>query len=229
MAIIEAYGLSNDTSLLLPARKGIEAIVAAQTETGGWDYGHRSERNRSDTSITGWQVMALKSAQRVGIEFPDQVYQKAADFLTEVSNEKGAIGYETTGERPWRTTLALTAAGLNAFLFADLKRDDARVQKAVGILLANLPKTPKAHGDGWRPRADIYFWYHGSLALSRLGGSEWKIWNERVKEILLKLQDKDGDLMGSWRLCGAPWSDRCGRIYFTALAIMALEVYYRYD
>lgn len=229
MALAEAYGLSNDTSLEMATRRGIEAIVAAQTGTGGWDYSHRSARDRSDTSVTGWQIMALKSARKVGIEFPEAVYTKAVDFLAEVSDEKGAIGYESAGERAWRTTNALTAAGLNAYLFVGLEADDPRIQRALAILLAKLPKAPKQIGESWSPRADIYFWYHGALALSRLGGPEWNIWNERVKPILLTLQDKQGEWKGSWKPAGTAHADRCGRIYVTALAIMALEVYYRYD
>ena len=229
MALAEAYGLSNDTSLELPTRKAIQAIVAAQTTTGGWDYSHRSAQNRSDSSVTGWQIMALKSARKVGIEFPDEVYTKAIDFLSAVSNDKGAIGYDVGGNREWRTSNALSAAGLNSYLFMGLEPTDPRVQKAVGILIANLPKAPAPIGDQWNPRADIYFWYHGALALSRLGGQEWTIWNDRVKPILLGLQDKKGDLKGSWRPAGTAHADRCGRVYVTALSIMALEVYYRYD
>jgi len=227
MALVEAYGLTNDTPLLAPAQKGIEAIVAAQNATGGWDYGPGGARG--DTSVTGWQIMALKSARRVGIEFPKEAYDNAITFLAAVTRENGAIGYDTGGTGAWRTTPALTAVGLNALLFMDVEPADPRVQKALAILLAALPRMPRPQGDAWNPHADIYFWYHGSLALSRLGGQEWAAWNARVKEILLALQDTEGDLKGSWRLAGDPWGGHAGRVYFTALAIMALEVYYRYD
>jgi hypothetical protein len=229
MAIVEAYGLTNDTPLLPPAQKGVEFIVGAQGASGGWDYQPRGARG--DTSVTGWQVMALKSARRVGIEFPNEVYERAIAFLAAVTHDDGAVGYESSGApgAAWRTTSALTAVGLNALLFMGVEQADARVQKALALTLAALPKMPRQQGNAWRPPADIYFWYHGSLALSRLGGQEWAAWNAAVKEILLALQDKEGELKGSWRLAGDPWGDHAGRVYFTALAIMALEVYYRYD
>ncbi len=229
MALVEAYGLTNDTPLLPPAQKGVEAIVAAQNSTGGWNY--QPGGGRGDTSVTGWQVMALKSARRVGIEFPKDVYEKALAFLGAVSRDDGAVGYETSGGpgANWRTTPALTAVGLNALLFMDVEQADARVQKALAIVLGTLPRMPRQKGNAWDPHADIYFWYHGSLALSRLGGPEWAAWNATAKPILLALQEKAGELRGSWRLAGDPWRDYGGRVYFTALAIMALEVYYRYD
>lgn len=228
MALVEAYGLTNDTQFLLPAQRGVDFIVGAQGMSGGWDYHPRGARG--DTSVTGWQVMALKSARKVGIPFPNEVYEKAVAFLREITREDGAVGYEIGGAGGgWRTTSALTAVGMNALLFMGAEAADPRVQKALTIILAALPKAPRPQGNGWNPRADIYFWYHGSLALSRLGGQEWAVWNARVKEILLALQDREGDLKGSWRLAGDPWGEHAGRIYFTALAIMALEVYYRYD
>ncbi|MBM4032417.1 MAG: terpene cyclase/mutase family protein [Planctomycetes bacterium] len=225
MALVEAYGLTDETEFLLPAQKGVDFIVRAQGASGGWDY--QPGGARGDTSVTGWQIMALKSAKRAGIQFPNEVYDKALAFLRQVTHEDGAVGYDTGAN--WRTTPALTAAGANALLFMEVGPADARVQKALAIMLAALPRAPRWHGNAWNPRADIYFWYHGSLALSRLGGPEWAVWNARVKEILLALQDRQGDLKGSWRLAGDPWGDYAGRIYFTALAIMSLQVYYRYD
>jgi len=226
MAIVEAYGMTGDTTLLQQATKAIEYIVAAQQECGGWDYSAAKDRNRGDTSVTGWQVMALKSAKRVGIEFPTEVMTKMRKYLAEVTRD-GAIGYTNLEdpEHKWRTSAALTAAGLNAHLFAGAERDDPAVQKAVGILLNHLPQLPKQDGDKWRPGADIYLWYHGSLALSRLGGQEWKVWNHHAKQVLLKLQGDDG----SWETNGDRWREHGGKLYFTALALLALEVYYRYD
>ncbi|MFW6163177.1 MAG: prenyltransferase/squalene oxidase repeat-containing protein [Planctomycetota bacterium] len=226
MALVEAYGMTGDTSLLQQARKAVEFIIAAQQECGGWDYSERKEKNRGDTSVTGWQVMALKSAVRAGIDVPTEVLAKMRQFLRDVTRD-GAIGYTnlTTPEKRWRTTPALTAAGLNAHLFAGAEPDDPHVQQAVAILLQNLPELPHRDGENWRPRAKAYLWYHGSLALSRLGGRAWKAWNNNVKLVLLKLQDDDG----GWEPHGDRWTKQGGKIYFTSLCLLALEVYYRYD
>jgi len=227
MAIVEAYGMTGDTTLEPPSRRAIEAIVAAQNESGGWDY--HPGGYRGDTSVTGWQVMALKSARRVGIEFDDEVLKRARDFLISITREDGAIGYDNRKDQ-WRTNAALTAAGLNAHLFAGAEPDDEWVQKAVGVLLRNLPVLPRRAGEKrWNPPARIYLWYHGSLALNRLGGFEWRVWNSRTKPLIIKLQSARGEAAGRWDTYSDRWGSHGGRIYFTALCILALEVYYRYD
>ena len=50
------------------AMKAAEYVVAAQDrESGGWRY---VPGEYGDTSIFGWQVMALHSAQQLGFEWP---------------------------------------------------------------------------------------------------------------------------------------------------------------
>ena len=44
-----------------PAQKAINVIVQAQNPSGGWRYFTNS--SDSDTSVTGWHLMALKSGQ----------------------------------------------------------------------------------------------------------------------------------------------------------------------
>ena len=65
MALAEAYGMTSDVNLRDPAQKAVNYILAHQnqdTSKGGlgWDYVGPSARN--DASVTGWNVMALKSA-----------------------------------------------------------------------------------------------------------------------------------------------------------------------
>jgi hypothetical protein len=227
MAVVEAYGMTGDTTLLQHAQLAVQAILKAQQSCGGWDYGHGTQSNRGDTSVTGWQVMALKSAARVGIEIPTGVLDKMRKFLADITRADGAIGYtnKTEPDKPWRTTHALTAAGLNAHLFAGAKHDDEAVHKAIGIILRNMPPEPRKKDDRWNPRADIYFWYHASMALCRIGGREWSAWNAHAKRLFLKLQGKDG----SWDTHGDRWEKQGGKVYFTSLCILALEVYYRYE
>jgi hypothetical protein len=231
MALVEAYALSGDTTLKQPAADAVAAICAAQQQCGGWDYGFESSNNRGDTSVTGWQVMALKSAKKAGIEFSDTVLPSARKFLASITRYDGAIGYDTVRPRPFDrddySLAALTAAGLNAHLFAGGDGKEDVLQKAVGVLLRHAPEIPKATKDGKRfsPPANIYLWYHAALALCRLGGHEWKFYNTRFKSVLLKLQKQDG----SWDCTGDRWARAGGKVYFTCLAILGLEVYYRYD
>ena len=67
IALCEAYGITKDPALKEPAEKAIKLIVASQDpQKGGWRYHPRP--GDSDTSVTGWQYMALHSARMAGME-----------------------------------------------------------------------------------------------------------------------------------------------------------------
>jgi hypothetical protein len=55
------------------------------------------------------------------------------------------------------------------------------------------------------------------------GGKDWKAWNEKMRDSLIKSQQADG----SWAPVGAH-ADVGGRLMETSLSILTLEVYYRY-
>ena len=224
MALAEAYGLTGETWLEPPTRRAVEFIVKAQNTSGGWNYSPGGDRG--DTSVTGWQIMALKSARKAGIDFDKEVFKKGTAYIASVARPDGHIRYDNqrAEEAPHP---AMTAAGLNTLLFMGSEVDGKAVLSAIDALMGKLPKKPSKTKQGtWRQAANIYLWYHGSLALSRIGGREWEAWNARVRAFLLATQHKE---KGYWHTCGDPWVSRGGRVYFTSLAILALEVYYRYD
>src|ERR1019366_8133330 len=64
IAMCEAYGLSQDPALRRYAQGGINLIVNAQHEGGGWRYG--PSKQPGDLSVAGWQIMSLKSGQMAG-------------------------------------------------------------------------------------------------------------------------------------------------------------------
>jgi hypothetical protein len=74
---------------------------------------------------------------------------------------------------------------------------------------------------------DYYYWFYGSMAMFQIGGKHWKKWREAVLEALLSHQREDGCEKGSWDPLGA-WGEEGGRVYTTALAVLALESAYRY-
>jgi len=80
-----------------------------------------------------------------------------------------------------------------------------------------------------RAQGNPYFWYQGSLAMMRVGGDAWRRWNVALQQTLLPSQAEDG----SWRAID-PYAkyardDERDRAYTTALCVLCLEVYYRYD
>ena len=68
IVLCEAYNMSKDDKLRQFAQSAINFIVYAQDKQGGgWRYFPQSP---GDTSVTGWQLMALKSGQMAGSKFP---------------------------------------------------------------------------------------------------------------------------------------------------------------
>ena len=74
---------------------------------------------------------------------------------------------------------------------------------------------------------DMYYWYYATQTMHHMGGTYWREWNYKMKRVLLALQETDGHESGSWYFDEAH-SSHGGRLYTTAMAIMTLEVYYRY-
>jgi hypothetical protein len=56
---------------------------------------------------------------------------------------------------------------------------------------------------------------------------DWKRWNARTRDGLIELQTRGGPADGSWD-ADPRYAERGGRIYMTAIAVLTLEVYYRY-
>ena len=67
---------------------GINLLINTQHETGGWRYG--PQKSPGDLSISGWQIMAIKSAQMAGLDVPAIVSTRAKAFLQACSNSSAA-------------------------------------------------------------------------------------------------------------------------------------------
>ena len=92
------------------------------------------------------------------------------------------------------------------------------------MLITNTPKFDPTYN---QRTMDFYYWYFGTLAMFQIGGETWKTWNENIKSTLLSMQSKTGNEKGSWDPIDK-WSGYGGRVYTTSMAILTLEVYYRY-
>ena len=61
IVLCEAFLMTGDEVFRDPAQRAVDFIVKAQHSAGGWRY---SPGERGDTSVLGWQLMALQSAAR---------------------------------------------------------------------------------------------------------------------------------------------------------------------
>jgi prenyltransferase beta subunit len=216
-AVAEAYGMQNDptsnTMLRDPLVRAVRFILDNQNPDGGWRY---EKGQKSDISMFGWQLMALKSAEIAGVKIPFDAKSRMVGFLKERSlGDHGGLAAYRDGESP---TASMTAEALFCKQMLGIRRDNASSQEAAEYLLARLPK---------RAEFNEYYWYYGTVAMYQFGGAGWQSWNEAVRAILVSEQQTGGDFAGSWEPIG-PWAKYGGRIYATALSTLCLEVYYRF-
>jgi len=73
----------------------------------------------------------------------------------------------------------------------------------------------------------MYYNYYATQVLHHWQGPEWKRWNVQMRDHLIATQAGRGHESGSWYFSGGR-GDVGGRLYNTAMAVMTLEVYYRY-
>ncbi len=215
MVLCEAYTMTGDERLAGPVRKAVDFIIEAQKPASGWRYEPRSD---SDTSVVGWQIMALKSAEVAGFEVPEKTYRAAANWLDKVRHGRRGGLYSYQPRRD--PSPAMTAEGLFCEQYIDYQPATPRTSESVAYIMENLPR--------WgRSGNDLYFWYYATLALHQLGGPEWDEWNDQMQKCLVEAQRRDGPFAGSWDPT-TRWGSHGGRVYSTALAALTLEVYYRF-
>lgn len=236
LAVTEGYGLSQWPILKGPAQKGVRFIQSTRNPYKAWRYAFPPDGS-NDVSVTGWMVMALKSAQDFGLDVDTRALDDARAYLDEMTDEQSyRTGYLARGgysarepglaERwPEQKTEAMTAVAMLCRVFAgeDTSSSPA-LRGGADLLRKQLPTWDEKAGT-----IDFYYWYYGSYAMYQMAGRDWDAWQPRMLAAVVKTQRDDGCEKGSWDPQFDPWGHRGGRVYATAIMTLCLEVYYRYD
>jgi len=226
LAAAEAFGM--DCGHEDMAKRAVDYLHKSQNPEGGWNY-DTTNRERNDTSITGWQVMAAKSAKLAGLEVKQELFDGARKHFFSV-----VPGGEQTGApADWKIYYA--RQGNRFFTNPEAGNDAVGAITMLSLLYINLsPTSPIAikAADYFQERKpdanNIYYTYYGTLAMFQMGGDYWKNWNKDMRDKLVAGQLKGGDDDGSWPYEGDRWGPGGGRVYTTAMSVMTLEIYYRY-
>ncbi len=231
MALAEAYAMTRDPDLREPTRRAVAFIQRAQQDAGGWDYGD-VRTGRNDTSVTGWQLMALKSAHAAGIEVDWQALFGLMRHFDLNTSPAGEVIYANRDPGPWRRGPGMVAVGMFSYLALGWPRDCPLLTQQADILLKNLPDWAEMNRNDPRDVASclhtMYYWYYGMLALFQMGGHWWTQWNAHLRDILVARQCVEGENKGSWDPPERGFDAAGGRTYTTAISVLSLEVYYRY-
>jgi hypothetical protein len=224
IVLCEALALTGDRQFFDPVQRAVSFIEEAQHRQGGWRY---RPKQAGDTSVFGWQMMALQSARAAGmdVKFSQKTLVRADQFLDSVSSQprKGdkLIVGATYGYQPRReATEVMTAEAILCRMYLGWRKDDPRLKAGVDWLIEeHLPS---------RKDRNLYYWYYGTQVMHHFGDKPWEKWNKRVRTLLIESQNGRGRFPGSWSPDDFEWGNKGGRIYTTSMAVCTLEVYYRH-
>lgn len=214
LALCEAYGMTNDRKLKQAAEGAVLFLVNSQDpKGGGWRY---NPRQPGSTSATAIQVMALKAAEKAGInKIPASTWKGASFYLESVSVDgKGRYGYEVEKKT---YAMSVTSMALLSRMYLGWGRDDGDMRAGIALI------------DKSTSTENYYTNYFATQVMKNWGGDEWDRWNGRVRDQLIARQETtDGPAKGSWAPTDrADYSKSGGRLLTTCLATLTLEVYYR--
>ncbi len=218
----EYYTMTKDERVVDLFKQAIGHIVAGQGPDGGWMYAYNKEK--SDTSVTGWQIQALKAAHLSGlnIEGVDAALDKAMLNLKRVQGPKGGFGYRDKEDR-----YTLTGVGVLCTYFWKQQKDRSVLDGVQFILSEVKGGNPVEYKHEF---ANLYAWYYNTQACLMVGGQAWTTWNRLFQDQIIKARSPDGSWPPLSKKGGELQADPdgAGPFYRTNLCILMLEVYYRY-
>lgn len=233
LALCEAYGQCSpeQAERLTPIiEKAIAATVEMQRwgpkqkqNVGGWRYlDLRFPGKFSDLSVSGWQLMFLRSAKNAGFDVPEKSIDAAVKYIEGcfLKDKDRKVHAYLAGNRR-ACTRAMAGAGILALAHAG-KHDSKEARSSGEWLLKHDFKkynddTPPYGGRPWQDR-----YHYGSVlcsqAMFQLGGKYWKQFFPPLVDTLLANQQPNG----AW----PPEKNepQYGQVYSTSLCILSLSV-----
>lgn len=221
-------GNINVPNLFEVTQKAGQFIIDNQNENGGWAYIYSTKGGHVDTSVTAWQVQALKACHHTGLEFKGltRAANRAMDYIESMQNEEGGFGYSSPASTHVEGYFTMTGGSVLSLQMFD-KGSRASARKGAKFIEENT----KFDFNGIY--SDLYGHYYEAQVMMNRGGEQWRKYNALFRDQVLKNQNPDG----SWK---APNKGQekgiravapvfVGNVHYrTALCTLMLEVYYRF-
>jgi len=212
--LAEAYGMESEPELQRRIRRALQRAVRltarSQSRDGGWLY--TPDANGDEGSVTVTQIQGLRAARNAGIKVPKSTIDRAVAYIAKCANPDGGISYSLRNRGSSRP--AITAAAV-ATLYNAGEYDHPVAIKALNYLKTRLddPKQSRL----WMGHA-FYTLLYASQAMYLSSEANWASFFPKRRDQLIKQQRDDGSWMG----------DHVGEAYGTAIALLVLQLPYRY-
>jgi hypothetical protein len=217
-ALSEAYTMTKIPKLKEYAARAAKLVIDGQNPNGGWAYGFgQGVGAHVDLSVTGWCIQALKAFALTGITDPqvDEAMDKAIEYVKKSQDSAGRFKYKIESGNGKNS---LTGTGvLSLQIWKNAKSPEAK--KGLDYIVENRLF------EDWK-KVDPYEWYYHAQACFQstgVGSSKyWREWNKNFQQVVVKAQASDGHWPHGAHFHGDT------DLYRTTMAILMLEVYYRY-
>jgi hypothetical protein len=189
-------------------------------DVGGWRYLQSIGTSDSDLSVTGWQLMFLRSAKNAQFNVDDKVIHGALTYVQSLYQPaEGEFYYGHISGNDRYASRGMMGVGALALALAG-KHNTKMAHRVGDWLLARPFDTYGAtnhHYDRFH-----YSAYYCSNAMAQLGGNYWRQFFPTLAKTLLDAQAPDG----SW-LAESGEDSMYGPTYPTALSVLTLTPAYQ--
>jgi hypothetical protein len=225
LALSEIYGMSQTKhadELQKAIQASIEATLAMQRwpknkaeDKGGWRYLQDFDDKDSDLSITGWNLMFLRSARNAGFNVPKSAIDDAVAYIRRTFDKSAGVFVYTTTEGDSRSR-GMAGAGILALAHAGFHNSDEAKKSGQWLLEHSFEEYNGNNGIA----LDRYHYslFNSCQAMYQLGSPYWERFFPPTVSTLLAAQNQDG----SWDAESFHRDRPYGNSYTSALVLLSL-------
>jgi len=192
-----------------------------QEDRGGWRYIHRMASNvDSDLSVSGWQLMFLRSAKNAGFDVPKERIDEAVEYISRCYHKKLKTFVLFSYSRDHRSR-GMAGAGILALAHAGKHKTEEARAAGDWLLQEGFPVYNESRRYNTRQWVDDRYHYGVFLAcqaMHQMGGDNWKTFYPPTIQVVLDNQDENG----AWANENHGYDTRFGNAYTTALMTLTL-------
>ena len=229
LALSEIYGMSQSDradriqevlAKSLAATLEMQAWQKDARDRGGWRYiGRPVTGEDSDLSVTGWQLMFLRSARNAGFDVPEKSIDEAVAYIRRCYSEKYGTFVYMRGGGDYRSR-GMAGAGVLALAHAGFHNAPEAIKSADWLLQYDFDDYNVI--EPFRPAWPIDRYHYGVFnscqGMYQLGGRHWERFFPRTVRTVLANQQRDG----SWQPESHMFDRQFGNAYTTALIVLSL-------